>query len=123
MADVAEPGVVKIPMVGGPRHGQTVDAVLGPDGRPPLTHSVVDNGKLGDAPTYEIESTQDADLPWRYVFRPPRDNDDVSGDVSGDPDFASDFATEHDSASFAEEAQGPEGPGGDGMPKGLAGAD
>jgi hypothetical protein len=109
---------VIIPLVGGPGHGQTVEAVPGPDGRPPETHLLIGDGGLGDAVAYVLEttgSTKDGTATWRYLFRAAD-----GSQPSGDPDFAS----EHRSPTLAEQMNGgPEGQREDDSPKGYAGAD
>jgi hypothetical protein len=60
--------VVIIPLVGGPANGSVVVTVIGPDGRPPLTHWLIGEGGLSDAPIYELESC-DESPPWRYTYR------------------------------------------------------
>jgi hypothetical protein len=74
-----DPTVVTIPMVGGPGHGHVVICVVGPDGRPPLTHWLLGAGGLSRAPMYELESVEveaaeagereSEAAPWRYCFR------------------------------------------------------
>jgi hypothetical protein len=64
-----EPKTVTIPLVGGPGHGRTVLAVIGPDGRPPLTHPLIADDSLAAAATYELEATDTDETPWRYKFR------------------------------------------------------
>ncbi len=59
---------VIIPLVGGPANGSVVVAVIGPDGRPPLTHWLIGPAGLADAPVYELEACED-DTPWLYRFR------------------------------------------------------
>lgn len=64
------PEIVIIPLVGGPADGDVVMCVLGPDGRPPLTHWLTGPEGLADAPIYELEATDDPEQPpWRYCFR------------------------------------------------------
>jgi hypothetical protein len=66
-----EPEIVIVPLVGGPADGSAVVCVLGPDGRPPLTHWLIGAEGLADAPIYELEAADDATPgpPWRYCFR------------------------------------------------------
>jgi hypothetical protein len=100
--------VLEIPLVGGPADGQTVRCVVGPDGRPPLTHPHGDG--LAHAATYELTSDKQAECGWRYVYRPRSENGD--------------FAPEHQSATFSDQMPGgPEGLREDGSPRGLSGAD
>jgi hypothetical protein len=63
-----DPTTVTIPLVGGPAHGRTVVAVIGPDGRPPLTHPLIVDEGLAAAVIYELEAT-DTETPWLYRFR------------------------------------------------------
>jgi hypothetical protein len=57
-------------MVGGPGDGHVVICVVGPDGRPPLTHWLTSAGGLARAPIYELETMPDsAPVAWRYCFR------------------------------------------------------
>jgi hypothetical protein len=102
------PTTVRVPLHGGPADGQVVRCVIGPDGRPPLTHSHRDG--LAEVATYELVADE-AGLGWRYEFA-PRAND------------GSDFAREHDSATVSDQMPGgPEGRREDNSPRGLSGAD
>ncbi len=67
-----EPVTVIVPLVGGPADGSVVVCVLGPDGRPPLTHWLLGSEGLSDAPIYELEAADDdaaQQPPWRYCYR------------------------------------------------------
>jgi hypothetical protein len=100
------PITVRIRLCGGPADGVVVRCVVGPDGRPPLTHP--HRKGLADVATYELVAEGDG---WRYEYAPR-------------PDTGPDFACEHESATIADQMPGgPEGRREDGSPRGLSGAD
>jgi hypothetical protein len=100
------PTTVRVPFRGGPADGQVAQALLGPDGRPPLTCPY--RHGLADVATYELVATGDG---WCYEFSPR-------------PDLGNDFAGEHETATIADQMPGgPEGRRDEGSPRGLAGAD
>ncbi|TDB77048.1 hypothetical protein [Micromonospora sp. KC723] len=59
---------VRIPLVDGPADGETVDAELDSNHRPPLTHHHLGEEGLVDAQIYELESAGDG---WCYRWRGP----------------------------------------------------
>jgi hypothetical protein len=102
------PTTVRVPLRGGPANGQDVRCVIGPDGRPPLTHA--HRAGLAEVATYELVAEEGGEG-WRYEFTPRADS-------------GSDFAPEHRSPTLADQMPGgPEGRPEDDSPRGLAGAD
>jgi hypothetical protein len=102
------PTTVRVPLRGGPADGQVLRCVLGPDGRPPLTHPYREG--LADVATYELVAEERGEG-WRYEFSPR-------------PDTDSDFAGEHESATISDQMPGgPEGRRDEDSPRGLSGAD
>ncbi len=102
------PTTVRVPLRGGPADGEEVRCVIGPDGRPPLTHAHREG--LAEVATYELVADE-AGKTWHYEFTPG-------------PDPGADFADEHRSPTLSDQMPGgPEGRPEDDSPRGLAGAD